>query len=759
MTFPFRNIASPHFARAVMAVMWLFFLGGCAYYNTLFNAKNSYKDGLKTLQEGTGQKGGAASAKKHFETTIEKCWKLIEIYGDNNKYADDALLYICKSEFHLERYSQAKLHLEQFMKKYNNSDLLPEAQLWYGKVLLTEENLDKANEYFRLVINNSKNPQIRSQASFELGLYAFRKENYQQAIQFLETALKEKLEDEYKASVLFYLAEAYFIQKDYKKAVELYQKVEKFNPTLDIELQAQLHHARALGEMGKFAEAEKILRKMLTAPRFQPHESVIKTAIGENYEKQGKVNEALDIYHEVVQTRRSDAGTAQAAYNLAQLYENVYVELDSAVIYYGKVPKIYPKFDSIEVAQRKERTLNEFKTIRDHIWQDEYLVERLTYHPEFRDSLYTAQREDSLRRLRGEGEETPETPPPGSGPLASTGESDSLDFFGNDSLKLQGADSLTAKTPAGQDTVATQKPEDEFIGFRDRELTPKSPGATGNPPQQPENRREREKTTPKKPLEKRKLPQIEFDLMNSRYQLAEYYLLKEQNYDSAAVHFQKFLDIYEDSILTPKALYSLIYIHRSPRKQDLAKVYELEKELLAKYIDSPFAREILKNKGMLEEEEKKALSPQEQAYREFLKAESLYFAGKYRNALVEYEKIANLDSTWEISAKAQFAVAWVYEKNLGMKDSALTAYKRVIERFPHAAQYVAVARKKTQPPVERSAPAPQDTTVLAADEARPDKSAAEPTAGEIADAGALDEAGAADILKEKIRWRNRREAR
>ncbi len=745
------NMTSRHCPRVLAAILTLFFLGGCAYYNTLFNAKNSYNEGLKTLQEGTGQKRGAVSAKKHFETTIEKCWKLIDIYGDNNKYADDALLYICKSEFYLERYTQAKLHLEQFMKKYSNSDLLSEARLWYGKVLLTEEDLEKANEYFRLVINNSKNPQIRSQASFELGLYAFRRENYPQAIQYLETALKEKLDDEYKATVLFYLAESYFIQKEYKKAVELYQKVVKFHPPLDIELQAQLHHARALGEMGKFGEAEKILRKMLTAPRFQPHEAKIKTAIGENYERQGKFNEALDIYHEVVQTRRSDAGTAQAAYNLARLYENVYVVLDSAVIYYGKVPRIYPKFDSIEVARRKERTLNEFKTIRDNIWQDEYLVERLTHDPDFRDSLYTAQREDSLRRLRGEVEEAPETPPiADSDPFADS----SLP----DSLQPGLSDSLTAQSPAAPDTAAEKKPEDEFIGFRDRQVNPKPAGLPGQPPQTPEKRPDEEQSPRKKPLEKRKLPRIEFDLMNSRYQMAEYYLLKEQNYDSAAVHFHKFLDTYEDSILTPKALYSLIYIYRSPHRQDLSRVYELEKELLGKYIDSPFAREILKNKGMLEAE-KKELTPQEQAYREFLKAESLYFAGKYRNALVQYEKIANLDSTWEISAKAQFAVAWVYEKNLGMKDSALTAYKRVIERFPHAGQYVAVARKKTQPPVERPVPAAPDTTVLAAEAEHPDESPTGPSAAEIADAGALDEAGAADILKEKIRWRNRREAR
>ena len=262
---------------------------------------------------------------------------------------------------------------------------------------------------------------------------------------------------------------------------------------------------------------------------------------------------------------------------------------------------------------------------------------------------------------------------------------------------------------------------------------------------------------PKKKLEKRKLPQIEFDLMNSRYQLAEFYLLKEENYDSAAYYFDDFIHTYEDSILTPKAYYSLIYINRSPQVNNMQKVYEYEKELLANYIDSPFAIEIMKNRGMYEEEEK-AISAEEMAYQKFLAAESLYFAGQYRPAIEAYEKIADLDTSWNISAKAQFAVAWVYERDLGMRDSAFTAYERIIERFPQATDFVRVARKKISPPVEKVEPT--DTTAIngetgvgdTREEVLAENSGSENDAGETA-------LRSEDILREKIRWRNRREAR
>ncbi len=152
-------------------------------------------------------------------------------------------------------------------------------------------------------------------------------------------------------------------------------------------------------------------------------------------------------------------------------------------------------------------------------------------------------------------------------------------------------------------------------------------------------------------------------------------------------------------------------------------------------------------------------SREEEAYREFLKAESLYFSGDYRRAVVEYQKVANLDSTSDVSAKAQFAVGWVYEKDLGLIDSAFSAYQRVVERFPNALSYVTVARKKIEPPAEEKAP--PDSALLAANAGAADSTLQQDENGNLIDTEAGIEAAfrTGDLLKAKIRWRNRREAR
>lgn len=724
----------------------ILFVSGCAYYNTLFNAKNSYKEGLKVIQGSPDQKATPPTAKKYFEDTIDKCWKLIELYSDKSKYADDALLYIAKSEFYLERYAQSQQHLEQFIQKYPESNLLSEAHLWYAKVLLKENEVEKANEYFLLVINNAKNAQLRSEANLSLGLYAFENENYEQSIEYFQRALKEKLDNEYKALLLYHLGEAYYIQKDYKNAIEQYKKVENFNPSVDVEFKSKLHLAKSYSALEKYNDAQRILKKMLTAPRFQTYIPVIKSTMGEVYERQGQVAEAVSIYTEVVKDRKPGEGTAQAAYDLAHIYETYYHNIDSAVVYYGKVSQLYSKFDSAGAANKRKVFLSEFKEIRDKINDEERLAYRLKNEPSFMDSLYKAQREDSLEKLTSVP--TQQNTAREDSLLRQLAYRDSVALGLIDTTATALADSLQNQNA---DSLA-QLEENIFQGFRNTGNESKETNPLTQAPQLNTGAEKPEEE--KKPLEMRKLPQIEFDLMNNRYHLAEFYLLKEQNYDSAAYHYHKFLETYEDSILTPKALYSLIYIYKSPGHEDPKQVEELENQILENYPNSVFARHILRSKGLLKEEEPPP-TPEQEAEKLFLKAESLYFAGDLSRSVQTYNFVASMDTSWLISAKARYASAWIYEHDLAMRDSALAAYQKIIDNYPTATAYVTVAKKKTTPIAETKTTTAADTSSQAV--AVQDTSAAIEPGGEIAAGTVGFVVGSEDILQEKIQWRIKRD--
>ena len=643
----------------------------CAYYNTLFNAKRSYNDGIESIQK-EPDKENHPQANKFFEQTIEKCWKLIELYSDKSKYADDALLFIVKSEYYLGKYTQAKLHANQFISKYPESDLIPESYLWLGKILLKENNVDQGKEYLNKCITISKKSRLRSESYYELGNIAFEDEDYLQAIGFFEKALNENIDEQYAAFVQFYLAESYFQQKKYNEAIERYKKVEKFSPSLDVEYKTKFNLGVSYAEIGKYQEALKILRKMLTAPRFKNFIPLINSEIAQIYYKQNKIQDSIDLYKKVVHERKSSPGTAIASFNLAKIYEQDIQNIDSAVYYYGEVKKIYAKYDSVEKAQNRHIFLSELKNIKDDIKRDQRLVFRLENDSYFRDSLYTAQYEDSILSLLGKKSR-------------STVDTSTLKIDTTNVLYKYNIQSLDSIKNVLLDSMANIT-NDTLKGKLDSSLAVVNDYIIFKAP-----KKEIE-------LEKRKLPEIKEDLKDNKFHLAEFFLLQNQEYDSALYHYKDFLKTYEDSILVPKAIYSMYYIYSSPQKLNPTKRDSLEQILTEDYPNSQFTKEIMRKRGLLQEEQEKRDSLNTLGEGYFLKAEEYYSENKLDSALYWYRQTAALDSNLEWSAKAQLAIAWIYEIELHDIQQAVKEYTHLNEAY-NLPEYQKFASNKIKEPV------------------------------------------------------------
>lgn len=690
----------------------------CAYYNTLFNAKKEYELGIEILQ-GEPDKQTHPQADRHFSQTIDKCWKLIDLYTDKSKYADDAFLLIIKSEFNLNKVAQSKSHLNQFLAKYPKSELIPEAYLWAGKISLAEKNKDQGLEYLNRSITATNDSKIRAQAYYELGNYAFENGDFGGAIQSFEKALNEKISKQYAAFIQFYLGEASFQEGEYKEAIKRYRTVAKFSPSLDVEYKTKYNLARSYSAVGNNKEALKILRKMLTAPRFKNFVPFIKSEIANIYHKQGNDIDAIELYKEVILARIPNPGTALASFQLAEIYQNTIHNVDSAVYYFGEVRKLYPRWDSVQVAENNRLFLTQLKEIKDGIKNDSRLVFRLENDHYFRDSLYKAQMEDSLFGQLNKSDMSPLD-----SALMDSTFIDSLitDSLLNDTLTLDSLislpdsvrdsiliafkDTLHVRDSLRQvlraDSLRQRQAAGDFIqrGKTQKNQTSQL-GRAG-----PNNRRKKKEV---RKLEKRKLPAIKDDLKKNKYHLAEYFLLEVQNYDSALYHYKRFLKSYDDSVLTSKALYSMYFIYGQSSFRDSVKQDSLANILVTKYPDSPFTKEILKQKGLYQEERKPENSDAA-AENLFLKAEKLYDSGQIDSALTLYRKVSEIDTALIWSAKAQLARAWIYEHDLNDTDQAIKEYKSLHDNFS-LNEFKLFAEKKIAKPVEKeNTPAVQQSS-------------------------------------------------
>jgi outer membrane protein assembly factor BamD (BamD/ComL family) len=261
----------------------------------------------------------------------------------------------------------------------------------------------------------------------------------------------------------------------------------------------------------------------------------------------------------------------------------------------------------------------------------------------------------------------------------------------------------TDTSDIGQEQTGQSQDEESIFGYSNEEEPPDDDPFEEGPQQtlleenQGETQREETGNKPKiVEVERRKLPEIENDLMHHSFQIAEYYLLKVEDYDSAKVYFNRFVETYNDTLLTPKALYSLRLIYLQKGHQDSQAVQDMEDDILSNYPESVFAQQLLKEKGLYSEEKTMDKSD-EISHQLFLEAEALYANRRFNEALDSYQRIADSDTVSQWGVKALYAKAWIYEHDLEEKDSALATYEEIIRRYPNASSYIAVAKNKTTP--------------------------------------------------------------
>ena len=229
----------------------LLFVVGCAYYNIMFNAHEKYESGEKRIKASVS-KEITPEVRKDFYDAIDKCWKLLNIYGDSSAYAADALLLIGKSHWQVEEYVKSERHLRQFINRYPKTDLMTEANLWLGKSLEKLDRDDEAIQYLNIALQADEDDEINAQVYLSLGSVYYKKEIYERARTQLNLAIEESDDDNLKASAQYLIAETYFNERDYEQSAENFEKVKEYNTQIDFLFDSFMRKIDCYVEMDQF---------------------------------------------------------------------------------------------------------------------------------------------------------------------------------------------------------------------------------------------------------------------------------------------------------------------------------------------------------------------------------------------------------------------------------------------------------------------------------------------------------------------------
>ena len=129
-----------------LALLTLVFLGGCAYFNALYNARRLYRDA-----EAAAGRGETHVAEAAYRESLEKAARSLE-RDPAGRWADDALLLVGQNHFALGDCRAAHAALSRVVGESRDARLLARARAWLGAAAPCNREPQEALAHFAAAI-------------------------------------------------------------------------------------------------------------------------------------------------------------------------------------------------------------------------------------------------------------------------------------------------------------------------------------------------------------------------------------------------------------------------------------------------------------------------------------------------------------------------------------------------------------------------------------------------------------------------------
>lgn len=304
-------------AAAIAATL---LLGGCAYFNTFYNAQQYYKEGMRFKDQNQ-----AGQAKGKFDKSIEKS-ALVLVRYPKSRWADDALLLIAMGYFQQGQYAKALRHFDQFMLAFSSSPLLPQAELHQGLAMLRNRDYGRG----RVLLENLREarPKLADAATFYLAQSLVEREAHAEAVDSLAKFLARFPRSSQRKSATLLLAEECFRLERWAEAEEWYAKYSRLEVDPRKRFGANLKVATCRFRQGQFGRVADDVDDLLG--RFGEFDDEVNLLLGKALFGLDRQQEGVAALSRV---RSSTALGAEAAFLIGKLHEEREL-FDTARAYY-----------------------------------------------------------------------------------------------------------------------------------------------------------------------------------------------------------------------------------------------------------------------------------------------------------------------------------------------------------------------------------------------------------------------------------------
>ncbi|MDP8240232.1 MAG: tetratricopeptide repeat protein [Candidatus Hatepunaea meridiana] len=339
----------------LIVIFFTYLFTSCAYYNYFYNAKKYYEDGEKSRKEGEeekktrGQKNLSA-----YDRAIESAGRMLKYYPDS-RWEDDALLLLAKAYYRTENYRKAIGKIDELTAKYPQSVLIQEGTLWKGMSLLKVSQPDSG----RLIISNLFTPEtenlMRAQAHFALGEYYYSQERWELSVEQFRDVLDSGVEDKWlRGDAWIKIGECLDNIGQIDEAVKIYDEILGSKPSRRTKLEASLHRAVILRQLGRTTEAFESLETLLKDAAYIKDFPRIELETAHCLREMKQFEEARERFENLIETNKRGELAAEANYELGSLLWEQWRDIATARTTLSEVKKaeraspLVPAADSLK---------------------------------------------------------------------------------------------------------------------------------------------------------------------------------------------------------------------------------------------------------------------------------------------------------------------------------------------------------------------------------------------------------------------------
>ncbi|HEX7343704.1 MAG TPA: tetratricopeptide repeat protein, partial [bacterium] len=314
------------------ALLGALLLQGCVYYNTFYNAKRYFREGIKENENNdTGR-----PKTTNYQKAIDSAARVLEYYP-KSKYVDDALLIMGKAYYEIRTYPKARRKFEELLANCPDSPLRDEARLWLGKTMIAQGQAEQGIAALTELWGQGASEAIRLGSQRRLADYHFEKENYRQALLEYGKILEASKDKRERGDVWYQVGECHFKLEEYAEAEEAYLKVLDEKPARKREFEATFKRAVMLRLRGESETALKICDNLLKKEIYFPYFDQVYLTKAEILLELNQAEEAEALFKRILELYPRTDVSAKAAFLLGKIYLEELHDLAKAEEYLTRV--------------------------------------------------------------------------------------------------------------------------------------------------------------------------------------------------------------------------------------------------------------------------------------------------------------------------------------------------------------------------------------------------------------------------------------